>query len=253
MELAELRKLVAEVQQRRMEPDAIEVKTAHKGTPKVYDSLSSFANRSGGGVILLGLDEAQDFKIVGVGDLQRAQADVSSWARDEMEPPAFDDRRSSFQVTFHNHMLMNPDAIAWLGQFAAKPLNDRQRLALVYLRQHQVISNAAYRRLNRVDPMIAGHELRGLVEADLAEQQGVGRWTSYRLEVSPELSGAAKPRTAKDRVVAYVREHGSITNAQCRELLEVEEYQAYYMLKKLCDGGMLQPAGKGKGRKYVLR
>lgn len=170
-----------------------------------------------------------------------------------LEPPAFDDRRASFQVTFRNHTLMNPDAIAWLGQFAAKSLNDRQRLALVCLRQHQMISNADYRRLNRVDPMVAGHELRGLVEAGLAEQQGVGRWTSYRLKVSPELSGAAKPRTAEDRVVAYVREHGSITNTQCRELLHLEEYQAYYLLKKLCAGGRLKPAGRGKGRKYVLR
>jgi ATP-dependent DNA helicase RecG len=31
------------------------------------------------------LDENQDFKVVGVGDPQRAQTDVSSWARTEME------------------------------------------------------------------------------------------------------------------------------------------------------------------------
>lgn len=52
--------------------------------------------------------------------------------------------------------------------------------------------------------------------------------------------------------MAYAGEHGSITNTQCRELLDLEEYQAYYLLKKLCDGRMLKPVGKGKGRKYVL-
>ena len=59
-----------------------------------------------------------------------------------LEPPRFDDRRTSFLVAFRNHTLMNPEAITWLNQFAQIPLNDRQRLALVYLRQHQQITNA---------------------------------------------------------------------------------------------------------------
>jgi ATP-dependent DNA helicase RecG len=53
-----------------------------------------------------------------------------------MEPPRFQDKRSSFWVTFRNHTLMNPDAVAWLNHFADQPLNDRQRLALVYLRHN---------------------------------------------------------------------------------------------------------------------
>ena len=57
MQLEELRRLVAEVQLRRMEPDAVEIKAANhpRETPKVTDSLSAFANRPGGGVILFGL------------------------------------------------------------------------------------------------------------------------------------------------------------------------------------------------------
>ena len=35
-------------------------------------------------------------------------------------------------------------------------LNDRQRLSLVYLRHHNQITNNDYRKLNRVDTMIAG-------------------------------------------------------------------------------------------------
>jgi predicted HTH transcriptional regulator len=59
MEPDELRRLVTEVQQRRMEPDAVEVKAANhpRETPKVTDSLSAFANRPCGGVILFGLDD----------------------------------------------------------------------------------------------------------------------------------------------------------------------------------------------------
>ena len=46
MELDELRRLVAEVQQRRMEPDAVEAKASRADSPKkLYDSLSAFASR----------------------------------------------------------------------------------------------------------------------------------------------------------------------------------------------------------------
>jgi ATP-dependent DNA helicase RecG len=100
-----------------------------------------------------------------------------------LEPPRFDDRRTSFLVTFRNHTLMNPQAIAWLNQFAHVQLNDRQRLALVYLHQHEFITNADYRRLNRVDAMVAGQELRGLVQAGMIDQHGASRGTSYTLRL----------------------------------------------------------------------
>jgi ATP-dependent DNA helicase RecG len=57
-----------------------------------------------------------------------------------LEPPRFDGRRASFLVSFRNHTLMSPEAIAWLNQFAHLQLNDRQRLALVYVRQHETIT-----------------------------------------------------------------------------------------------------------------
>ena len=100
--------------------------------------------------------------------------------------------------------------------------------------------------------MIAGQELRRLVEQGLVEQQGVGRWTSYQLKISPQQPTQQEPQTGEGRIIAYVREHGSITNRECRTLLSVEEHQAYYLLKKLCDVGRLKPVGVGKGRRYVL-
>src|SRR5690606_13240036 len=129
-----------------------------------------------------------------------------------LEPPRFDDRRASFLVTFRNHTLMNPEAIAWLNQFAQVPLNDRQRLTLVYLRQHEFITNADYRRLNRVDAMAAGQELRGLVEASLVEPHGASRWTSYTLKTLSQPTPQAARQTDEDRILARVREYGAITN-----------------------------------------
>jgi len=169
-----------------------------------------------------------------------------------LEPPGFNDRRSSFQVSFHNHTLMNPPAIAWLNRFAAHSLNDRQRLALVYLRHHDVINNGDYRRLNRVDSMSAGQELRGMVEAGLIEQQRVGRWTTYRLNISRDEATRPEPETSEDKIMAYVREHGVITNRECRELLGVKAHGAQYLLIKLSRAGQLKAVDEKKLRKYVL-
>jgi len=169
-----------------------------------------------------------------------------------LEPPRFDDRRASFKVTFHNHTLMTPEAISWLNQFSHLSLNDQQRLALVYLRQHGKITNSDYRRLNRVDPLTAGNELKGLVVSGLAEQLGVGRSTTYRLSFSSEPPEAFEYSSNEGQVMVYVHEHGAITNQQCRKLLGLDADQTYYLIKKLCNNKRLKPKGKGRWRKYIL-
>ena len=67
----ELLDLIAEVQDPQSELADVEVKTARAGTPqRLYEPMSAFANRTGGGVILCGLDEREGFAIVGAGDSQ---------------------------------------------------------------------------------------------------------------------------------------------------------------------------------------
>ena len=84
----ELRQLVYEVQKRQSESDHVEVKAARHDTPKrLYEPVSAFANRSGGGVILFGLDESSDFSIVGVGDAHRLQEDSRHALRRYCGPP----------------------------------------------------------------------------------------------------------------------------------------------------------------------
>ena len=182
----------------------------------------------------------------GIGDMLQAMREAN------LEPPRFADRRTSFLVTLRNHTLMTPEAIEWLNQFAHIQLDDRQRLVLVYLRQHKQITNSDYRRLNHVDAATAGQELRGLVQAGLVEQEGVGRWTYYTLKVSRKPVEQKVSQSDEDKVLAYVREHGSIDNAQSRELLEVEIKRAWYLLDKLCKLGALKPVGQGRWRRYTL-
>jgi predicted HTH transcriptional regulator len=142
------------------------------------------------------------------------------------------------------------EAIAWLNQFAGLDLDDRQRLALVYLRHNDRMANNDYQRLCRVDSVMAGRELRGLVQADLVEQQSAKRWTYYTLKTSRDLPSPPAPATDEEKILARVRETGSISNTDCQQLLGIDVKRASYLLKKLSDQGQLKPKGKGRWRSY---
>ena len=58
----ELVDMVKQIQLVRSESNKIEIKAATKGCPKVRDSLSSFSNQSGGGVIIFGVDENDGYE-----------------------------------------------------------------------------------------------------------------------------------------------------------------------------------------------
>ena len=67
------------------EGQTVEVKAARGGTPKLYETLSSFANQTEGGIILCGIDEGKGFAPVGVFDAQKVQRDIVEQCK-EMTP-----------------------------------------------------------------------------------------------------------------------------------------------------------------------
>lgn len=82
----ELLVLIKKIQEIKAESQTVEVKSAHNGCPKrLYDTLSSFSNQDGGGIIVFGLDEKQGFETVGVYDLQDLQKSVTEQCN-QMEP-----------------------------------------------------------------------------------------------------------------------------------------------------------------------
>lgn len=83
----ELVELVGMIRRQKAEGQNIEVKAAEKGCPqKLYDTLSSFSNQDLGGTIVFGIDEKQDFALVGVYNLQELQKNVTEQCN-QMEPP----------------------------------------------------------------------------------------------------------------------------------------------------------------------
>jgi DNA-binding MarR family transcriptional regulator len=147
---------------------------------------------------------------------------------------------------------MSPEAVTWLNQFAGLALNDRQRLALVYLRHNERITNNDYQRLNRVDPLIAGKELRGLVQAGLVEQQSAKRWTYYTLKVARELPPQPALHPDEERILARVREKGSINNTECRDLLGHTLQKCSRLLKSMRRRGTLRSTGVRRWTRYEL-
>ncbi|MBI2504745.1 MAG: sigma-54-dependent Fis family transcriptional regulator [Candidatus Latescibacteria bacterium] len=63
--------------------------------------------------------------------------------------------------------------------------------------------------------------------------------------VSRAQLGAAETQTAgdEDRILAYVQQHGAITNAECRQLLAVDRRRATYLLDKMNAAGLLGAPG----------
>ncbi|MHB1394739.1 MAG: ATP-binding protein [Clostridia bacterium] len=86
MQKEDLLNLVKEVQKYQCETQTVEIKSAHEGcSTKLYDSLSSFSNQDGGGIILFGIDEKRDFEVVGVYDPQDLMHRVTEQCK-QMQP-----------------------------------------------------------------------------------------------------------------------------------------------------------------------
>lgn len=86
MQAEDLMLLVQAIVRQKAEGQTVEVKSAENGCPtRLYDSLSSFSNQDSGGVIVFGIDEKQNYKIVGVYDAQDLQKKVTEQCN-QMEP-----------------------------------------------------------------------------------------------------------------------------------------------------------------------
>lgn len=82
----ELNVIVEQIVTKKCELQSVELKKAGQGTPeKLYDTLSSFSNQYGGGIIIFGIDEKSGYQVTGVYDVQDLQTKVTQKAL-QMEP-----------------------------------------------------------------------------------------------------------------------------------------------------------------------
>lgn len=102
--------------------------------------------------------------------------------------------------------------------------------------------------LQLIDPSV----LRSL-HTDLAVTPWEDQNPSDLKQIEELLSRRSrKPTGAQDeeKILAYAREHGSISNAKCCELLSIERRRASYLLQKLCRYGLLVRQGDRRWARY---
>ncbi len=85
----ELVELVNKILQTKSESNYLEVKAAREGCPKLLETLSSFSNQNGGGIIVFGIDETNSFEVCGVydsADLQKKLMEQAIQMEPELRP-----------------------------------------------------------------------------------------------------------------------------------------------------------------------
>lgn len=86
MQSEDLKKLISDIRRMKTETQTIELKSAAKGYPtRLFDTLSSFSNQDGGGIIIFGIDESDNYSVNGVYDAQDLQKKVTQQCK-QMEP-----------------------------------------------------------------------------------------------------------------------------------------------------------------------
>jgi ATP-dependent DNA helicase RecG len=122
-----------------------------------------------------------------------------------ISPPDFTDHLSHFEVVFPNHTLMDDDALTWLRTLDRDGLSDTQAFALVLMRNGLVFTNADYRARFLLDSRVATQELSDLVRRGLIQQEGTGRWTSYRLVAYAESNAGGPMGSAQTGPLAVLQ------------------------------------------------
>lgn len=101
--------------------------------------------------------------------------------RAEFAPPTFESDRTRNQFTSRLllHHFFKEDDLRWLGHFTAFELNDRQKPALVFLREVGAIDSSAYRQFTDATIQQAGLDLRQLRQLGLLTKKGRTRDAYY--------------------------------------------------------------------------
>jgi len=262
--VTELQSLLQDLKRRESELDDIEVKKAVGGTPRIFETLSSFANRPGGGLIIFGIDN-DTLEPVGVGNLDELQRDIANRAA-EMEPP-LRVRMRSFDLEGKVVLVVEvPEVEVPEVDAQQKPCYYRPAglHGGAYVRGGESARNPLLVRfLEDLGPMEnRGSGIRAMLRslrlAHLEPPQFDDQRTSFKVTfynhtlLSQEVAGMRKTQRA---VYELVAQHGPISAAEIALQLHLKRSTANYQIKRLLDAGLIAPTEQRRqsGRQaYVL-
>jgi ATP-dependent DNA helicase RecG len=177
----------------------------------------------------------------------RAMIDALREAR--MSLPKFDDRISTFTVTFPNHTLMSDEVVAWITSLGEETLTDSQCIGLAKMREGERLDNLSYRTLSGMDSRHATAELQDLVARELVLQEGTRRWTQYRLadRLLTRSDPGAKPRrhrpTDRRQEILHALGNNVHSRAELVALTGLNDQIVYRWLRILREEGEVEITG----------
>lgn len=165
-----------------------------------------------------------------------------------MKPPRFDDRISSFAVTFPNHSLLSEETIAWLNSLNQTGLTDSQRLALAVYRGERGFDNRGYREATGVDSRVATAELQDMVARELIEQTGARRWAQYKVR---ELTQPARQRADRRAEILDSLGDKILSRSELAEAAGLSDKVVLHWLSRMRQEGTVELIGPSPRSKYA--
>jgi len=117
----------------------------------------------------------------------------------------------------------------------------RNRLLVQLMEDMHLVEN----RGSGIDAMLEAMQKRGL-PAPVFEDKRTSFLVKFYQVMPAELS------EEEQKVLAYVKKHGSIKRAEAQKLLEVSDRRAKYVLEKMEKARLLRQEGRQKSARYLL-
>lgn len=171
-----------------------------------------------------------------------------------LQPPRFQDLRTTFKVTATNTTLLDEQTLTWLNRLQGIPLLDEQRMALAYAYKAGSITHADFRRLHpSLDAPAITRLLADLVSKGLLEQYGTRRWTVYTLSnrLDALISSRVQRRSLRDSILQLLAEGRALGAHEIAERLNANPVTIRYHLRILRQEGQIESTASSIKSPYV--
>jgi ATP-dependent DNA helicase RecG len=161
-----------------------------------------------------------------------------------LQPPRFQDLRTTFRVVASNASLLDPSTLEWLNRYQAISLSDEQRLALAYAHKTGQITHADVRRLlPTLDTPETTRLLADLVSKGILRQHGTRRWTVYTLTSparEPATSSAGSRQDLRAAILQILSGGKELSTQEIAKMLGAKEVTVRYHLRQLRKEGLVE-------------
>jgi ATP-dependent DNA helicase RecG len=167
------------------------------------------------------------------------EAIINATAHRDYSIPA---RGSHIQIKLFSDRL---EVISPGGLYGTVALEDivngestRNRFLMHFLEDLNVVEN----RGSGVDAILDATQSANLLPPQFEDRISSFKITLYNAQLQSD----------EEKILAYVREHGSIRRIECQTLLVTDSRRSKHILQKMRDSGLLKQKGTTKGAYYVI-